>query len=110
MPVMPYIAIPRLPFLRDITELDTIVLHPLQTIHKFLHKWGSHDPVLSTTSGSGIRNNNGSVGEAPSSGSQAMLTMGDDPSCRNLPGVQHPGTSLDSLAMGIARDKAMSTL
>ena len=30
MPVMPYIAIPGLPFLRDITELDTIVLHPLQ--------------------------------------------------------------------------------
>ena len=107
---MPYIAIPGLPFLRDITELDTIVHHPLQTIHKFLHKYGSHDPVLNTTSSSGIRNNNGSVGEAPSSGSQAMLTMGDDPSCRNLPGVHPPGTPLHSLAMGIARDKAMSTL
>ena len=30
MPVMPYIAIPGLPFLRDITELDTTVHHPLQ--------------------------------------------------------------------------------
>ena len=57
-----------------------------------------------------IRNNNYSVGEAPSSGSQAMLTMGDDPSCRNLPGVHPLGTPLHSLAMGIARDKAMSTL
>ena len=57
-----------------------------------------------------IRNNKGSVGEAPSSGSQAMLTMGDDPSCRNLPGVHPPGTPLHSLAMGIARDKAMNTL
>ena len=47
---------------------------------------------------------------APSSGSQAMLTMGDDPSCRNLPAVHHPGTPLHSLATGIARDKAMSTL
>src|SRR3954466_12874691 len=107
MPVMPYIAIPGLPFLRDITELDTIVLHPFQTIHKFLHKSGSHDPVLNTTSSSGIRKNNGSVGEDPSSGSQ---TMGDDPSCRNLPGVHLPGTPLHCLAMGIAKDKAMSTL
>ena len=110
MPVMPYIAIPRLPFLRDITELDTTVHHPLPTIYKVLHKYGSHDPVLNTTSSSGIRNINGSVGEAPSSGSQAMLTMGDDPSCRNLPGVHPPGTPLHSLATGIARDKAMSTL
>ena len=50
------------------------------------------------------------VGKAPSLGSQAMLTMGDDPSCRNLPGVHPTGTSLHSLATGIARDKAMSTL
>ena len=57
-----------------------------------------------------IRINKGSVGEAPSSGSQAMLTMGDDPSCHNLLGVHLPGTPLHSLAMGIARDKAMSTL
>ena len=53
---------------------------------------------------------NGSMGETPSSWSQAMLTMGDDPSCRNLPGVDPPGTPLHSLATGIARDKAMSTL
>src|SRR3954471_20956540 len=110
MPLMPYIAIPGLPFLRDITELDTTVHHPLQTIYKVLHKQGSHDPVLNTTSSSGIRNNSGSVGEAPSSGSQAMLMMGYDPSCRNLPGVHLPGTPLHSMAMGIARDKAMSTL
>ena len=57
-----------------------------------------------------IRNNKGSVGEAPSSGSQAMLTMGDDPSCRNLPRVHPQGTPLHSLEMGIAREKAMSTL
>ena len=57
-----------------------------------------------------IRNNNGSVGEAPSSRSQAMLTMGDDPSCRNLPGVHPPGTPLHSLSMRITREKAMSTL
>ena len=69
MPVMPYIAIPGLPFLRDITELDTTVHHPLQTIHKVLHKYGSHDPVLNTTQAAEIRNNNGSVGEAPSLGS-----------------------------------------
>ena len=48
--------------------------------------------------------------EAPSLGSQAMLMMGDDPSCRNLPVVHHPGIPLHSLATGIARDKAMSTL
>ena len=47
---------------------------------------------------------------APSSESQAMLTMGDDPSCRNLPDVRPPDTTLHSLATGIARDKAMSTL
>ena len=35
--------------------------------------------------------------------------MGDDPSCRNLPGILPPDTPLHSLAMGIARDKAMST-
>ena len=57
-----------------------------------------------------IRNNNGSVGETPSSWSQAMLTMGDDPSCRNLPELHPPDSPLHSLAMGIARDKAMSTL
>ena len=50
------------------------------------------------------------MGEAPSSESQAMLTMGDDPSCRNLPVVRHPDTPFHSLATGIARDKAMSTL
>src|SRR3954466_2894272 len=110
MPVMPYIAIPGLPFLRDITELDTTVHHPLQTIHKVLHKEGSHDPVRNTTQAAEIRNNNGSVGEAPSSGSQAILTMGDDPSCHNLPGVHPPGTPLHSLAMGIAMEKSMSTL
>ena len=50
------------------------------------------------------------MGEAPSSRSQAMLTMRDDPSCRNLPAVRHPDTPLHSLASGIDRDKAMSTL
>ena len=48
MLVMPYIAIPGLPFLRDITDSDIIVHHPLQIIHKVLHKQGSHDPVLNT--------------------------------------------------------------
>ena len=50
------------------------------------------------------------MGEAPSSWSQAMLTMGVGPSFRNLPAVRHPDTTLHSLATGIARDKAMSTL
>ena len=50
------------------------------------------------------------MGEAPSSWSQAMLTTGDDPSCRNLPAVRLPDTPLHSLATGIARDKSMSTL
>ena len=48
--------------------------------------------------------------EAPSSGSQAMLMMGDDPSFRRPPVVHHPGSPPHSLATGIARDKAMSTL
>ena len=47
---------------------------------------------------------------APSSGSQAMLTMGDDPSCRIPPVVHHPDSTPHSMATGIARDKAMSTL
>ena len=38
-----------------------------------------------------------------------MLMMGDDPSYRR-PHVVHPPDSPHSLAMGIARDKAMSTL
>src|SRR3954468_19724636 len=110
MPVMPYIAIAGLPFLRDITELDTIVHHPLQPyISSYTNRYLMIH-FVNTTSSSGIRNNNGSVGEAPSSGSQAMLTMGDDPSFRNLPGVHLPGTPLHSMAMGISRDKAMSTL
>ena len=57
-----------------------------------------------------IRNHNNSLGETPSSWSQEMLTMGDDPSCRNLPAVRPPDSPLHSLATGIARDKAMSTL
>ena len=48
--------------------------------------------------------------DAPSSGSQAMLTMGDDPSYCNRPDVHPPHSLLHSLAMGIARDKAISTL
>ena len=47
---------------------------------------------------------------APSSGSQAMLTMGDYPSYRKLRAVHPPHSLLHSIAMGIARDKAMSTL
>ena len=50
------------------------------------------------------------MGEAPSSWSQAMLMMGDDPSCRNLPVVHPPDNPLHILATGIAWDKAMSTL
>src|SRR3954465_7941867 len=109
MHVMPYIAIPGLPFLRDITELDTTVHHTLQPyirsytnrdlMIQFLIQLQAAEYVI-----------NGSVGEAPSSGSQAMLAMGDDPSCHNLPGVHPLGTPLHSLATGIARDKAMSTL
>ena len=47
---------------------------------------------------------------APSLASQTMLTMGDDPSYRKRPAVHLPHSLLHSLAMGIARDKAMSTL
>ena len=35
-----------------------------------------------------------------------MLTMGDDPSCRNLPGFHLPGTPPHSLAIGVARNKS----
>ena len=35
--------------------------------------------------------------------------MGDDPSSHRRPAVHHLGTPLHSLAIGIARDKAMST-
>ena len=101
---MPYITIPGLPFLRDITDwyhsTSSITNH-----NKGLTNKGSHDPVLIQ-----IKEWKINVVGAPSSGSHAMMTMGDDPSCRNLPGVHPPGTPLHSLAMGIARDKAMSTL
>ena len=46
----------------------------------------------------------------PSSESQAMLTMGDDPSYHRPPVVHLLGSPRHSLVMGIARDKAMSTL
>ena len=46
------------------------------------------------------------MAEAPSSGSQAMLTMGDDPSCRSCPIVLLQGSPPHSLAIGIARDKS----
>ena len=57
-----------------------------------------------------ILNHNDSVGETPSSWSQAMMMMGDDPSCRNLPAICPPDSPLHSQATGIATDKAMSTL
>src|SRR3954470_11809340 len=107
MHVMSYIAIPGLPFLRDITDWyhssSSITNH-----NKGLTNKGSHDPVLMQSM---QRNNNkGSMVEAPSSGSQEILRMGDDPSCHRLPVVHHPGSPPHSLAIGIARDKAMSTL
>ena len=49
MPVMPYIAIPGLPFLRDITELGITVHHPLQTIIKSYTNKGSHVTTEITT-------------------------------------------------------------
>src|SRR3954463_4103370 len=98
MPIMPYITIPGLTFLRDITDWypssSSITNH-----NKSLTNKGSHDPVLIQST---QRNNNkGSVVEAPSSGSRAMLTMGDDPSCHRRPVVHHPSSPLHILAMGI---------
>ena len=55
-------------------------------------------------------NSKGNVGGTWSSKSQAMLTMGDDPSSCRRPAVHPPGTPPHSLAISIARDKAMSTL
>ena len=43
MPVMSYLAIPGLPFLRDITELDTIVLHPLQ---RYISSYTNRDLMI----------------------------------------------------------------
>ena len=107
MPIIPYIAIPGLPLLRDITDWyhssSSITNH-----NKGMTNKGSHDPVLIQSTQQ--NNNEGSVVEAPSSGSQAMLTMGDDPSCHRLPAIHHPGSPPHSLAIGIARDKVMSTL
>ena len=71
---------------------------------------GSHDPVLIQIKQRKYVIINVSVGETPSSWSQAMLTMGDDRSCRTLPVVRPPDSPHHSLATGIARDKAMSTL
>ena len=107
MPVMPYITIPGLPFLRDITNWyhssSSITNH-----NKGLTNKGSHDPVLIQST---QRNNNKvSMVKDPSSGSQAMIMMGDDPSCHRLPAVHNPSNPPHSLAIGIARDKAMSTL
>src|SRR3954468_9317637 len=98
MPIMPYIAILGLPFLRDITywyhSSSSITNH-----NKGLTNKGSHDPVLIQST---QRNNNKrSVVGAPTSGSQEMLTMGDDPSCHRLPVVHHPGSPPHSLAIGI---------
>ena len=44
-------------------------------------------------------NSSGSVGDTPSSKSQAMLTMGDDPSSHRRPVVRHLGTPLRNLAI-----------
>src|SRR3954463_5687662 len=106
MPIMPYITIPGLTFLRDITDwyhsTSSITNH-----NKGLTNKGSHDPVLIQSTQ--WNTNKGSMVEAPSSESQEMLTMGDDPSCHRIPAVHHPSSSLHSLAIGIARDKAMTT-
>src|SRR4051812_8767512 len=104
MPVMPYIAILGLPFLRDITDW----YHSSSSItnqNKVLTNKGSHDPFLIQLTQQS-NNNNRSVVEAPSLGSQTMLTMGDDPSCHRLPAVHHAGSPPHSLAIGIAREKS----
>ena len=44
-------------------------------------------------------NSSGSVGDTPSSKSQAMLTMGDDPSSHRRLAVHHLGTPLRNLAI-----------
>ena len=108
MPIMPYITIPGLPFLQDIIDWyhssSSITNH-----NKGLTNKGSHDPVLiQSTQRNMIRTIAWS--KIHLQGSQAMLTMGDDPSCHRLPAVHHPGTPPQSLATGIARGKAMSTL
>ena len=53
MPVMPYLAIPGLPFLRDITDwISQYIIHYKPYIRSYTNK-GSHDPVL-VQSSSGI--------------------------------------------------------
>ena len=92
MPVMPYIAIPGLPFLQDITDWyhssSSITNH-----NKGLTNKGSQDPVLIQSKQRKVN----VVGD-PSSESQAMLMMGDDPSYHRPHDVHLPGSLPRSLA------------
>ena len=105
---MPYIAILGLPFLRVIIDwISQYIIHYKPYIRSYTNK-GSHDPVLIQFK---QRNNVIiTVAWAKLHLHGHRLTVGDDPSCSNLPAVRPPDNPLHSMATGIARDKAMSTL
>ena len=99
MPIMPYIAIPGIPFLRDI--IDWYHSTSFITNHNRLINKGSHDPVLIQKLISGSTTN--STAEFKRSRVHLLhrqrLTLEDDPSYRRRPGLQLPGTPLHSLAI-----------
>ena len=94
---------PRITIFARHNRVDIIVHHPLHAIQMAEYKEGSHDPVLNTSllqrNYDTNNSSSDSVGGTPSSKSQAMLTMGDDPSSRRRPVVHHLGILLHSLAI-----------
>ena len=109
---MPYIAIPGILFLRDIIDwyhrTSFITNHNCLTskdhmIQSYNKGW-SNDQLPNTHSGRNV--------VAVHLFHRQRLTSGDDPSYCRRPAVHHPDTvaPLHSLAIWIARDKAMSTL
>ena len=108
---MPYIAIPGILFLRDIIDwyhrTSFITNHNSLTskdhmIQSYNKGW-SNDQLQNTQRKK--RSNGPSI-------PQATVDVRSDPSCRRRPAVHLPRTAvlLHSLAIWIARDKAMSTL
>ena len=107
---MPYIAIPGILFLRDII-VDIIEHYSLQTI--IVLQQGITWSSLNTTFDQG--SNTKHIAEERSSGPsvpQATVDVRSSPSYHRRPAVHLHGTGapLHSLAIWIARDKAISTL
>ena len=109
---MPYIAIPGILFLRDIIDwyhrTSFITTHNCLTskdhmIHSYNKGW-SNDQLQNTHSGRNV--------VAVHLFHRQCLTSGSSPSYHRRPAVHLHGsdTPLHSLAIWIARDKAMSTL